>query len=165
MVRIVQADWCCHPHHSVLTVRVKGLDDFRRELRRADKRMGKAFGKANKKIGEKVVAKGRPSVVGLPSPGGSVSVAGIKASAKQSKAVIRLTNRKALFANVFGTRSHMVFGRPVPGSGPFRPWLGQSWKPEELYGIGPAIKTVADDFALDEYLGAVLDALGPAFPD
>lgn len=148
-----------------MTVRVKGLDEFRRELRRADKRMGKAFGKANKKISEQVVSKGQPMVRGLSSPGGSVSVGGIRASAKQKAAVVRLTNQRALFANVFGTKSHMVYGRRISGSGPFLPWIGRSWKPEDLYGIGPAISGVADDFALDEYLDAVLDALGPAFPD
>ena len=127
--------------------------------------MGKAFGVANKKIGEKIAGKGKPAVVGLSSPGGSVSVGGIKPSAKQNKAVIRLTNRNALFANVFGTQSHMVFGRRVSGSGPFKPWIGRSWTPEQLYGIGPVIKTAADGFVLDDYLDAVLDALGPAFPD
>lgn len=148
-----------------MTVRIRGLDEFRRELRRADKRMGKAFGKANKKVSERVVAKGRPAVRGLSSPGGGVSVGGIRPSAKQSKAVIRLTNQNALFANVFGTLSHQVFGRTVSGSGPFLPWIGNTWKPEDLHGIGPVIKDVADDFALDEYLDAVLDALRPAFPD
>lgn len=148
-----------------MTVRVKGLDEFRRELRRADKRMGKAFGKANKQISQRVVQKGRPAVRGLSSPGGTVSVGGIRASAKQSKAVIRLNNRKALFANVFGTLSHQVYGRNVPGSGPFLPWIGQSWTPEDLHGIGPVVRKEADGFVLDEYMDAVLDALGPAFPD
>lgn len=148
-----------------MTVRVKGLDEFRRELRKVDKRFGKAFGKANKAVGEKVVSKGQPAVRALSSPGGAVSVSGIKSSAKQSKAVIRLTNRNALFANVFGTLSHQVFGRTVSGSGPFKPWIGTSWQPEDLYGIGPVIRDVADDFALDEYMDAVMDALKYAFPD
>ena len=130
--------------------------------------MGKAFGKANKKISERVVTKGKPAVRGLRSPGGTKAMSGIRPSAKQSKAVIRLNNSSrspTLFANVFGTLSHQVFGRTIPGSGPFLPWIGTTWDPEDLYGIGPVIKDVADDFALDEYLDAVLDALGPAFPD
>jgi len=110
------------------------------------------------------VSAGRPAVQRLSSPGGSVSVGGIRPSAKQKAAVIRLNNQRALFANVFGTKSHMVFGRRVAGSGPFQPWLGNSWTPEDLYGIGPSIKDTMDGFALDEYLDAVLDALAVAFP-
>lgn len=130
--------------------------------------MGKAFGKANKKVGDRIVDRGRPAVRGLRSPGGSRAMSGIKSSAKQNKAVIALNQSSSaptLFANVFGTLSHQVFGRTISGSGPWLPWVGTSWKPEQLHGIGPVIKDVADDFALDEHLDAVLDALKPAFPD
>ncbi len=147
-------------------VRIKGLDEFRRELRRADKRMGKAFGKANKKVGDRVVAKGRPAIQRLPSPGGTIAMSGLRSSAKQTKAVIALTaGNPTIRATVFGTKSHMVFGRRISGSGPWKPWIGRSWQPEELYGLGPSIKQTMDGFALDEYMDAVLDALAPAFPD
>lgn len=56
-----------------MTVVIEGLDEFRRELRRADKRMGKAFQKANKKVSERVVNKGKPVVRSLPTPGGSIA--------------------------------------------------------------------------------------------
>lgn len=150
-----------------MTIRLRGLDEWRRELRKVDKRFGKAFGEANKKVGQKVVEKGRPAVKGLRSPGGQVAIPGITASAKQTKAVIRLNNSRAptLFANIFGTLSHQVFGRNIPGPGPFLPWLGRTWQPEDLHGLGPAITDVVDGFALDEYMDAVLDALAPAFPD
>lgn len=150
-----------------MTVRVRGLDDFRRELRRVDKRFGKAFGKANREVSKRVVDKAKPAVKGLRSPGGQIAIRGIKPSSKQSAAVIRLNNATAptLFANIFGTLSHQVFGRNVPGPGPFLPWVGGTWTPEQLHGIGPAIRDVADGFALDEYMDAVLEALEPAFPD
>lgn len=151
-----------------MTVRVRGLDEFRRELRRVDARFGKAFGQANKRISEQVVSKAKPAVQGLSSPGGTIAARGIRPSAKQSAAVIRLNNTGSsptLFANVFGTLSHTVFGRTIPGSGPWKPWIGTTWKPEDLYGIGPVISDVADGFALDEYMDAVLDALAPAFPN
>lgn len=148
-----------------MTVRVKGLDEFRRELRKVDKNFGKAFGVANKKVGDKVVSAGRPAVKNLPSPGGSVAQEGLRSSAKQTKAVIRLLgSNPTLHATVFGTKSHMVFGRRVDGPGPWKPWIGNSWQPEDLYGLGPAISQVMDGFALDEYMDAVMDAIGPAFP-
>ena len=149
-----------------MTIRVKGLDEFRRELRRADKRFGKAVGQANKKVGARVVAKGAPAIRSLPSPGGNKAMSGLKSSAKQTKVVVALTaGNPTIRANVLGTLSHTVWGRRIPGSGPWQPWLGTSWQPEQLYGLGPAIKKVMDGFALDEYMDAVLDGLAKAFPD
>jgi len=128
--------------------------------------MGKAFGIANKKIGEQVASKARPAVKSLPTPGGSIAQSGIRSSAKQRAAVIRLlASNPTIRANVFGAKSHMVFGRRVSGPGPWKPWIGRNWKPEDLYGIGPVIRDSADGFILDEYLDAVLDGLSQAFPD
>jgi hypothetical protein len=128
--------------------------------------MGKAFGVANRKVSERVVSRAGPAVKGLSSPGGGLAQSGIKASSKQNAAVVRLLgSNPTLFANVFGTLSHKVFGRNVSGSGPWKPWLGRSWSPEDLHGIGPVIRDVADGFALDEYMDALLDAVSAAFPD
>lgn len=93
-------------------------------------------------------------------------MSGLTARASQSKAtVVLLGSNPTIRANVFGTLSHKVFGRNVSGPGPFRPWLGGSWHPEQLYGLGPALTEVVDGFALDEYMDAVMDALAKAFPD
>lgn len=149
-----------------MTVRVKGLNELRSGLRAADKRMPKALQKANKKVSERVVNKGKPAVKRLSSPGGGIAQSGIRPRARQNKATIALLgSNRTIRANVLGARSHMVFGHRVSGSGPWEPWLGTNWKPEELYGLGPVIKDTMDGFALDEYLDSVLDALGPAFPD
>ena len=59
----------------------------------------------------------------------------------------------------------MVFGRRISGPGPWKRWVGTSWTPTELYGVGPVIQNAADGFVLDEYLDAVLDGLKYAFPD
>ena len=74
-----------------MPVVVKGLDEFRRELRRTDKRMGKAFQKANKKVSERVVSKGKPAVKNLPTPGGSIAVGGIRP--RDLPTAVRLANR------------------------------------------------------------------------
>lgn len=145
---------------------IKGLDELRRELRQIDPKLAKTLQKANKTVSERIVSKARPEIAGLPSPGGSKAVGGLSARATQTKAsVVLLGSNATIRANVLGTLSHMVYGRRIAGSGPFRAWLGQSWSPEDLYGLGPAITDVVDSFALDEYADAWLDGLKGAFPD
>jgi hypothetical protein len=145
---------------------VRGLDELRRELRRIDPRLAKTLQVANKKVSEKVVSAGAPRIAGLSSPGGTKAMSGLRPRASQSKAtVVLLGSNPTIRANVFGTLSHKVFGRNVPGRGPWLAWLGNSWHPEDLYGLGPALTEVADGFALDEYADAWLDALAAAFPD
>jgi hypothetical protein len=142
------------------------LDELRRELRRIDPRLAKTLQVANKRVSEKVVSKAGPAVQGLSSPGGARAQSGIRARASQSKAtVVLLGSNPTIRASVFGTLSHKVFGRNVSGHGPWQPWLGQSWPPEDLYGLGPAITETVDGFALDEYADAFMDALRFAFPD
>jgi hypothetical protein len=93
-------------------------------------------------------------------------MSGLRARASQSKAtVVLLGSNPTIRANVFGTLSHKVFGRNVSGHGPFLPWLGNSWQPEQLHGLGPALTEVADGFALNEYADAWMDGLAAAFPN
>lgn len=142
------------------------MDELRRELRRIDPRLAKTLQTANKRVSERVRDRARPAIQGLPSPGGSRAMSGLTARASQSKAtVVLLGSNPTIRANVFGTLSHKVWGRNVSGSGPWKAWLGNSWTPEHLYGLGPAITEVVDGFALDEYADAVMDALAAAFPD
>lgn len=136
-----------------------------RGLRQVDRRAAKALAEANKAVSQRIVDKAQPAVAGLSSPGGSKAQSGIRprATAKSAKIAL-LGSNPTIRANVFGTLSHQVYGRTIPGSGPFLPWVGASWDPEQLYGLGGAITSVADGFALDEYLDAYMDALAVAFP-
>lgn len=139
---------------------------MRAALRRIDPRLNKALQVANKRVSQKVVDTAKPKIAGLPSPGGSKAMSGLTARAGQNKAtVVLLGSNPTIRANVLGTLSHKVWGRHVSGSGPFLPWLGRSWSPEDLYGLGPALTTVVDGFGLDEYADAYMDALAVAFPD
>ena len=80
--------------------------------------------------------------------------------------MVLLGSNRTIRANVFGARSHMVYGRRIPGAGPWLPWLGRSWHPEDLYGLGPALTDVVDRFAVKEYADAYIDAVKKgAFPD
>jgi hypothetical protein len=93
-------------------------------------------------------------------------MSGIRGNASQKAARITLLgSNPTIRASVFGTLSHKVWGRNVSGRGPWQPWLGNTWQPEQLYGLGPVIKEAADGFALDEYADAIMDALKVAFPD
>lgn len=147
---------------------VKGLDEFRRELRRVDKQFGKAFGKVHKQISERLAASARPRILALSSPGGTKAMSGVRGSAKQNAAVIRLMgSNPTVRANVFGMGVHWGGTPPkeYQGRGPWLPWVGTNWQPEDLHGLGPAITEVLDGYGLDQYMDAVLDALKPAFPD
>jgi hypothetical protein len=134
--------------------------------------MGKAFAKANRQVSDRIVDKGRPAIRSLPTPGGTKAAGGLRASSRQNKVVVRLLgSNPTIRANVFGALSHggaVTQTNPrgiYPGSGPWKSWIGRSWTPEQLYGLGPAIKRTVDGFALDEYMDAVLDGLKEAFPD
>ena len=145
---------------------VKGLDELRRELRRIDPKLAKTLQVANKKVSQKIVDQARPKIAGLPSPGGSRAAGGLTARATQTKAtVVLLGSNPTIRANVFGALSHVAWGHRKSGRGPWKPWIGNTWQPEDLYGLGPAITQVVDGFALDEYADAWLDGLAAAFPD
>lgn len=142
------------------------MDELRRELRRIDPKLAKTLSVANKKVSERIRDAARPKIAGLSSPGGSRAMGGLTARATPTKAtVVLLGSNPTIRANVFGTLSHKVWGRNVSGHGPFLPWLGQSWQPEELYGLGPAITNVVDGFAMDEYADSWMKGLDAAFPD
>jgi hypothetical protein len=142
------------------------LDELRRELRRIDPRLAKTLQVANKKVSEKAVSVAGPRIAGLPSPGGSKAVSGLRPRASQSKAtVVLLGSNPTIRANVLGALSHKAWGRHRSGRGPWLAWLGNTWSPEDLYGLGPALTQVADGFALDEYADAWMDGLAAAFPD
>jgi hypothetical protein len=139
---------------------------MRRGLKLVDSRLPKALTVAHKKVSQKVVDQAKPKIAGLPSPGGSKAMSGLTARGSQTSAkVILQGSNHTIRANVLGTLSHKAWGRHVSGSGPWQPWLGQSWSPEDLYGLGPALTDVVDGFGLDEYADAFMDALAVAFPD
>lgn len=147
-------------------VEVKGLEDFVRELRQFPRRFERETEKAGRKVGERVVDQGASRVRELASPAGSLAARGLLWKPTDSGLTLELDSGKGptLFASIFGTLSHMVFGRRVSGSGPWEQWIGSSWEPEDLYGLGEVIEDTADDFALETYLDAAMEALGPAFP-
>lgn len=153
------------------SVRVDGLDEFRRDLGRVSPQLKRTLQVANKAIAKRAVDRVRPAVASLPSPGGNRAAKGITARGTQKHAVVafsRARSRQPLTATILGAHVHPVFGRPYPVAKMRRrlwqPHLGARWSPEDLYGAGPVLVKIADEFSVDEYLEAFLDALGVAFP-
>jgi hypothetical protein len=153
-------------------ITVKGLDDFRRDLRRVDPRLAKTLQVAHKKVATRAVERVKPAVGRLPSPGSHRTTGGItpRATQKSAKVAFSQANRsKPLMASILGSDWHPVFGRFIPADRMRRrlwqPHLGASWSYDQLYGAGRAFVQVADTFALDEYADAIMDAFAEAFPE
>lgn len=151
-------------------VEVHGLDELRKSLRRITPALSKQLQVANKTISTKLVPKLQGAVRSLPSPGGFRTGGGIRPRATQKSATIAFLGSQAtkpLQASVLGSNVHPIFGRLVPASSMsrrlWRPHLGNSWTPEQLYGVGPIFRTTAEQFAPDEYLDAVIDAIEEGF--
>ncbi len=147
-------------------VRVEGLDELARELKRIDPALTRVLAKANKTVSEKAVDLGRPRIQALPAPGGSIATRGLTARATPKQATIALLgSNRTIRASVFGAQTHWAWGHKKRGPGPWQPWLGQSWEPEDLYGLGPALVQTVDQFAVNEYADAYMQGMGKAFPD
>lgn len=151
---------------------VKGLDDFRRDLRRVDPRLAKSLQVANKKIATKAVSKVKPAASALSSPGSHRIAGGITPRATQRSAKIAFSQAarsKPLLASILGANWHPVFGRLVKADSMSRrlwkPHLGTDWTPSDLYGVGPVFRNLADTFVLEEYADAIEKALSEAFPE
>lgn len=152
-------------------VEIHGLDELRRSFRRISPQLSKTLQVANKKIASRAVGLVKPAVAGLPSPGGSRAAGGITPRATQKSAEIafsRADRSKPLMATILGANWHPVFGRFVQVDSMsrrlWRPHLGASWTPAQLYGVGPVLEQIHRGFAMDEYREAVSDAIKEAFP-
>ena len=153
-------------------ITVKGLKDFQKDLRGVDPRLAKTLQKAHKNVSTRATDKVRTKVTALPSPGSHRVGRGITPRATQTRAKIAFSTAartRPLVAHILGADWHPVWGRFVPASQMRRrlwqPHLGNSWSWPQLYGAGPALREVADKFALDEYADAVMDAMAEAFPE
>lgn len=143
--------------------RIEGIDDLRRTLRGIDRNLGRAIGQANKKVASVYVDRARPKI-----PNGQASRTGlekgISARARQSDIAlaIRSTARRPTIAAVLGANVQPVFGRKYPQAvlrrPVWEPWLGNSWKPQQLYGIGRVFDDIPNE-AEDLWFAAVQGAM------
>lgn len=140
-------------------IRIDGLRELQKSFRQASPLLAKQLTGVHRTISTRIVSDAKGRVQGLPSPGGTRAMSGITARATQKSAGLALlASNPTIRANVFGTLSHKAWGHHVSGRGPWQSWLGRSWTPDQLYGVGPAIEKAVEGFALDEYMEAVMDS-------
>ena len=150
-------------------VTIRGLDDFRRDLKKAGgPKLSKQIQVGGKKVAEHVASKGR-SVLSSRSPRGSRAASGLKPRATQRSVGLSLLGSNPLIrAHVLGTKTHWLFGRPVPAASMrrrvFPEWVGRSWTPEQLHVIGPILR---DDRSkhLEMWITEIQKAFDEAFPE
>ena len=153
-----------------MTLKVEGLDELARELRRIDPRLNKELQKAHKEISTRVAEKASGKVGGLGVPRAGAAAAGIKPRAGQQKATVALLGSNPWVRSVvMGTNVHWVFGRSILAENMsrrvFRPWIGADWTPESgLYGVSPVIAAAMPNI-IDTYADHIMAALSKAFPD
>ena len=155
-------------------VRIVGLNEVRRELRRVSPAMAKKLQVAHKAISTDIAEKSRSRMAGLPGPRSSKAAQGIRPRGGQKSAQIALLgSNEFVRAFEFGTRKHMVFGRPVAASSMrrrvFPPWQGNQWNAGEgpARGVGYAVQpTIRENVnhVWDTYTDRLEDAFAGAFP-
>jgi hypothetical protein len=133
---------------------VKGLDDFRRELKRAGGSFGKELGQVNKKAAEVVATTARAKAM---ATGGVAAKAApdIKTAAQQRTAKLVLdASRHGYAIGAFtGSKKYAQF----------KPWQGPEIEEGKGYAVGPAIVEKEDEF-LDVYGDALEELAARAFP-
>lgn len=134
-------------------VEVRGLDQFRKELRALDKSFGREMGKANKEAADVVAQASRAKAS---AKGGVTAKASpsIVASAAQRVAKVAIGGPRYPYGpgSVTGSKKYPQFG----------PWQGPDY--EDWHAIGPAVRDTEDKF-IDVY-GDVLEKLASrAFPN
>lgn len=156
-------------------VRIEGLDDLRKSLRKVSPQLSKALQKAHKAIAQMAVDKIKPAVAGLPSPGGSRAVSGITPRATQKQATVAFSgaaNKRPLKGTILGSNTHTLNWpnqrhKKVKTSSMrnrvWQPHLGNRWQPEQLYGAGPVFQQAKAGFIREEYLEGVLKAIRESF--
>lgn len=139
------------------TIRVEGLDDFRRALRKVDGALGKKIGQINKAAGQKVVAAARSAYGQHYRARRGRVPASIRASAAQSAAKITIGRATVPYAlgQEFGSNRHPQFAPwtgPAPG--------GRGSRGRFFY---PAIREESPKL-VDDYLKVLDDVAREAFP-
>jgi hypothetical protein len=136
-------------------VEVRGLDQFRKELRQLDRSFGKELGQANKRAAEVVATAARAKAL---ATGGVAAKAApdIKTAAQQraAKLVLDATRHGYAIGAFAGSKQYAQF----------KPWQGPEIEEGKGYAVGPAIVEKEDEF-LNVYGNALEDLARRAFPN
>lgn len=155
-----------------MTVEIRGLREFRRELRQIDSRMGNEVRKVHRRVADLVA---RRAVAGALAGGRQAAAAAkaIKPRATNTSAKIETVRRPPFALGVFWGQKRRSgwYANPRYSESTarqFPPWVGNQWDPGETggkpYHIGPAINASLDEVE-DIYLEGIDDIARRAFPD
>jgi hypothetical protein len=152
-------------------VEVKGLKDFRRELKELENGMEKELRVFHKSLGDELADKARSIASGM--GGVRAKTAGaIKGYATQLQASVGFApggRYPAASVAFWGAKRHTGWYAHINSSVPQHPkWVGNSWEPgvhgQGPYAINDAVADAAHDLA-DRYGRFVDDLTARAFPD
>ena len=138
------------------TIRIDGLDDFRKGLRKIDGALGKRIGQINKATGEKVASKARATYSNFYTTRKGRVPKSIKSSAAQREVKISLGRESVPYAlgQEFGSNKYRQFF----------PWTGPSSKGGSAGRFFyPTIREETPGL-VKEYLEALDDVGKEAFP-
>jgi hypothetical protein len=130
------------------TVFIRGLDEFRRELKRLDKTLGKELRQVHLRISQMVAPR-----VQAAAPGRAKGAISPKATQKAAQLLVTSGRGDALAVFLGMTRRSGWYakGRYSESSGrQFRPWVGNTWEIGSgggPYYIGPVLRSSLDDIA------------------
>jgi hypothetical protein len=151
-------------------VEVKGLKEFRRELKGVSSDLPKALRKAQKEIADDVADRARGVAGGMGGVQAKAADA-IKGYATQTQASVGFPAGTIAAVAFWGARRHTGWyaAARYAGSTPQHPkWVGTGWEPG-VAGQGPyAINDALADFLPeldDRYLTMMEDLAAKAFPD
>ena len=138
------------------SIRIEGLNDFRKGLRKIDGALGKRIGQINKATGEKVASKARSAYSNFYTVRRGRVPKSIRASAAQSSVKLTLGRESVPYAlgQEFGSNKYRQFS-PWAGAAPGGGGKGRFFYPtirEETPGL------------VKEYLEALDDVAKGAFP-
>lgn len=99
------------------TIRIEGLDDFRKELKAIDKALPKEMGRINKKFSEVIASQAQAKAAAMGGVAAHVA-AGIKASGRAGGVYVGLSSSAApaIFGAEFGGGKYGA-GNPTPAGG------------------------------------------------
>lgn len=136
---------------------IEGLDDFRRELRRANRDLAKqVMVEANVEVAEAVIEGARTKARGVGRQQAR-AIETLRSARKQRAAVVRLGRNTDKWAWTLGAE----FGAKAYPQ--FPPWRGND--ENAGYFLYPTIREKSRDEIPDIYLDAIVEAFERAFPE
>jgi hypothetical protein len=145
------------------SVRIDGLDDVVRDLRRTDRELAKRVKGVTREAGKELLPEVRGAVKGQNVAGTGKAARGVTLSVTRGGAaadIVLKGSSPTIRAVEFGTNVHTVFGRRVLAASMrrrvFRPWVGRGGKP---YAVWPAMERNIEPIA-QKYIRAINRLLG-----